>query len=231
MENGKRGAMFAVSALRAMSILCLVFFSPGLPSSASAQSPQEVQKISEQAIRRLDLQTKLPTGPEPQRMTLKLPPEALWVVIVIALGVLIYAFRDMLPFWRTGLRGGWGADETAPGDAAGRAPEVVLGAADELARDGRYVEAMHVLLLQALADMRRRLGEQFADSFTSREILRHTKLSAAGQGALRDIVERVEWTYFGQRPAAEADYQACRASFGALAQALRADERAESRAA
>ncbi len=93
---------------------------------------------------------------------------------------------------------------------------------------GRYVEAMHVLLLQALADMRRRLDEQFADSLTSREILRHTRLSAAGQAALRDIVERVEWTYFGQRPAAEADYQACRASFGTLAQALRADERAES---
>jgi hypothetical protein len=189
-----------------------------------------VQKIAEQVIRRLDLQSKLPTEPERPRMTLQLPPEVLWVVIAVALVVLLYTFRDMLPFWRRGLRGGWGADDSAPDDATGQRPEVVLGAADELARDGRYVEAMHVLLLQALAEMRRRLGE-FADSLTSREILRHARLSPAGAGALRDIVERVERTHFGLRPAAEADYQACRASFGALAQALRAAGAEESRAA
>ena len=52
-----------------------------------------------------------------------------------------------------------GASQTGP-----RTPEVVLGAADELAAQGRFVEAMHVLLLQALADIRRRLDEEFADS-------------------------------------------------------------------
>jgi hypothetical protein len=33
----------------------------------------------------------------------------------------------------------------------------------------------------------------------------------------------VEWTYFGQYPAALADYQACRASFNTLTQALHGD--------
>ena len=47
-----------------------------------------------------------------------------------------------------------------------------------------------------------------------------TKLSEAGRSSLRDIVNRVEWTYFGEHPAALADYVACRASFNALAQAL-----------
>ncbi len=77
---------------------------------------------------------------------------------------------------------GWTADESVPGDAAGRPPEVVLGAADELAAEGRFVEAMHVLLLQALADMRRRLDEQFADSLTSREILRACQAPGRGAG-------------------------------------------------
>jgi hypothetical protein len=80
-----------------------------------------------------------------------------------------------------------------------------------------------VLLLQGLADIRQGLDEQFADSLTSREILRHTKLSDTGRAALRDIVSRVEWTYFGDHPAALADYEACRASFNALVQALHGD--------
>jgi len=44
--------------------------------------------------------------------------------------------------------------------------------------------------------MRERLNEKFADSFTSREILRSTKLPQDGRNSLHDIVTRVEWTYF-----------------------------------
>src|SRR5262249_32243015 len=106
------------------------------------------------------------------------------------------------------------------GGAGAKPPEQVLAAADDLARQGRFVDAMHVLLLQGLADMRRHLGEQFAESFTSREILRSTKLSDAGREPLRDIITRVEWTYFGKHPAEREDYLACRASFDALAHAL-----------
>ena len=225
MHGRSAGRIFALHRLWALCLSASVL----VPPTASAQPAQEVQKTTEQVTRRLNLQTNLPTEPERPRMTLSLPPEALWVVIAVALGVLIYTFRDMLAFWGKGLRGSWDADDAARDDAARRTPEVVLGAADELAREGRYVEAMHVLLLQALADMRRRLGE-FADSLTSREILRHAKLSPAGQGALRDIVERVELTHFGLRPATAADYRACRASFGALAQALRSGGIHESQA-
>ena len=143
------------------------------------------------------------------------------MVIAIALGVLLYAFRDMVPILRLwGREGAWSADEAVTGEVEARAPAAVLGAADELAAEGRFVEAMHVLLLQGLADIRARLDEQFADSLTSREILRSTKLSEAGRSSLRDIVNRVEWTYFGEHPAALADYVACRTSFNALAQAL-----------
>jgi hypothetical protein len=191
-----------------------------LCAPAGAQTPQEVQTITEQVIRRLDLQTELPRTPEKLRFIIKLPAELLWVVVAIALGALLYAFRDMIPILRPRRHGGWGGDEDELGAAGAAAPAAVLGAADNLAAQGRFVEAMHVLLLQGLADIRRRLDEQFADSLTSREILRSTKLSEAGRIPLRDIVDRVELTYFGQRPAALADYQACRASFDALTQAL-----------
>ena len=147
------------------------------------------------------------------------------MIIAIAIGILLYTFRDMIPILRAQRGGTWGDDEATPEKGKARAPAAVLGAADELAAAGRFVEAMHVLLLQSLADIRARLDEQFADSLTSREILRSTKLTDAGRAALRDIVGRVEWTYFGEYPAALADYEACRASFNALVQALHGDAR------
>jgi hypothetical protein len=185
----------------------------------AAQTPQEVQRTADESIRRLDLQTVLPHEPEKLRFNIQLPAEALWLVIAIALGVLLYAFRDMIPIWR-GRGGAWTGPEDVAGSVEARTPAVVLGAADDLAAEGRFVEAMHVLLLQGLADIRQGLDEQFADSLTSREILHSTRLSEAGRVALRDIVTRVEWTYFGEHPAALADYVACRASFNALVQAL-----------
>jgi hypothetical protein len=187
---------------------------------AAAQSPQQVERIATDAIKRLDLQTELPKEPERPRFNIKLPSEVLWVVIAIALGVLLYTFKDMIPILRAQQGGAWSGEDTEAGEVVARPPAQVLGAADELAAQGRYVEAMHVLLLQGLADIRARLEEQFADSLTSREILRSTKLSDAGRSSLRDIVNRVEWSYFGEHPAGEPDYVACRSSFNALAQAL-----------
>ena len=215
-----RHSVFAVrnlvSAIR-YSLLALVLFCGPL----AAQSPQEVQKTAEQAIRKLNLQTTLPRDPEKPRFNFQMPGEVLWLVIIVALGVLIYAFRDYIPIWRWGQGAAWTPDEAAAAGAEARAPTAVLGAADDLAAEGRFVEAMHVLLLQGLADIRAGLDEQFADSLTSREILRSsTRLSEAGRASLRDIINRVEWTYFGEHPAALPDYEACRASFNALIQAL-----------
>jgi len=187
-----------------------------------AQTPQEAKQAAEQAIRRLGLQTELPREPEAAPFRLRLPPETAWLMAAIGVGLLIYMFRDMLPVFGFAARGGWTPEADAAAGAAAKTPETVLAAADDLARQGRFVDAMHVLLLQGLADIRRHLDEQFADSLTSREILRSTKLSEQGRGSLRDIISRVEWTYFGEHPAGAADYAACRSSFDALAHALRA---------
>jgi hypothetical protein len=211
-----RNLLFAIR----YSLFAICLLSTALCLPLAAQTPQEVQRTAEQAIRKLDLQTTLPREPERPSFSIQLPAEALWLVIVVALGVLLYAFRDLIPIWRWGQGGAWTSDDAVPGGVEARAPAAVLGAADDLAAEGRFVEAMHVLLLQGLADIRQGLDEQFADSLTSREILRSTRLSQAGRASLRDIINRVEWTYFGEHPAALPDYVACRASFNALVQAL-----------
>ena len=183
-----------------------------------AQTPQQIQQLADQAIRRLDLQTNFPVVPEPIRIAF--PPELLWIVIGIALAIMLYSFRDLIPILRSSRGDNWMPEDTIGGGGKAGSPAAALGAADELAAQGRFVEAMHVLLLQGLAAIRAGLDEEFADSLTSREILRRARLSDAGRGSLRDIVNRVEWTYFGQYPAALADYEACRTSFNTLTQAL-----------
>jgi hypothetical protein len=185
-----------------------------------AQETPDAQTLAEQAIHRLDLQTELRREPEPSGFHFSLPAETLYLAVIVGVAVLLYAFRDMIPILRSGRGGVWDDDEAGSLQTGPRAPEVVLGAADELAAQGRFVEAMHVLLLQALAEIRRRLDEEFADSMTSREILYSKRLSDALRRPLREVVARVEWSYFGEHPAARDDYLACRASFGALTQAL-----------
>ena len=185
----------------------------------AAQSPQDVQQLADQAIRRLDLQTTFPVVPELPRL-FSLPAEVLWIVIGVAAAVMLYAFRDLIPMLRSPQGDDWMSEEAFGGGGKAGSPAAALGAADELAAAGRFVEAMHVLLLQGLAAIRSGLDEEFADSLTSREILRRARLPDLGRTSLRDIVSRVELTYFGQYPAALADYEACRASFNTLTQAL-----------
>ena len=195
------------------------------PRPLAAQAPADVQKLAREASQRLHLQTEFPREPEkPSVTTFKLPPEFLWLVIAAGLGLLLYL---LLPLLRArGGEGGeqaWIAEDGGAGSQAEGPPAAALGTADELAAQGRFVDAMHVLLLQGLAEIRRRHhDQQFADSLTSREILCTARLSEAGRASLRDIIDRVEWTYFGEHPAAPGDYAACRSSFNVLAQALRA---------
>jgi len=189
--------------------------------SGATQAQRDIPSTAEDVIRRLDLQTQVPQEPEPVHFKLQLPSEVLWVVVALALAVLLYSLRDLVPLFALRAEESPNADESTSAGIAGNDPTMVLAAADELAAQGRYVEAMHALLLRGLADIRARLDEPFADSLTSREILRSTWLPQGARESLRDVVGRVEWTYFGERPAGHEDYVACRTSFNALEQVLR----------
>jgi len=186
-----------------------------------AQSHDAVEKATKDTLRQLDLQLELPRGIEPFRANFQLPQEVVWVALICAAALILYSFRDLIPLWNGQTANGWDTQAAESGEALLDQPTQALRAADELGREGRFVEAMHMLLIQSLADIRQYLGEQFADSLTSREILRGVRLPVEGRASLHDIVSGVELTYFGGRPATAADYTACRYSFESLRQALR----------
>lgn len=180
-------------------------------------------------IRELGLQDNMPDG------TLKPPPKPLiddrwlpsmeqarfllWAAVIAGILVLAYSLRDSLPLLDRSRRIVAANDGLKPGSIPAAMREAQVEA-DELARLGRFVEAMHVLLLQSLAEMRRRLNIRFADSLTSREILHRVELPEAGRISLGSIIQQVERTYFGHQGADEADYRACRQNFDALTLAL-----------
>src|SRR5262245_56583618 len=95
------------SPVRRTPLFVLIVVSGFLAGSLAAQTPQEVQRTAEQAIHRLDLQTELPREQETLLFSIKLPAETLWLVIAVALGVLIYSFRDMIPVLRRTRGGAW----------------------------------------------------------------------------------------------------------------------------
>jgi hypothetical protein len=190
---------------------------------APAVQRERVERAVKDSIRSLDLQTELviDTSKSFQTSPFRIPQEVLWAALALAAALLLYAMREQIMNLFRPAKTGWeppppGASEVKIGSETD-----ALAAADRLSREGNFVEAMHVLLLHSLSEIRRQLGERFADSLTSREILRVARLTAVARTALRDIVGAVERTHFGAYPAREGDYAACRQNFAVLQHALR----------
>ena len=90
-------------------------------SHLAAQTPQEVQQLADQAIRRLDLQTNFPVVPELPRLP-SLPAEVLWIVIAVALAVLLYVFRDLIPILRSSRGEDWMSEDAIGGGGKAGSP-------------------------------------------------------------------------------------------------------------
>jgi hypothetical protein len=192
-----------------------------LSGPVSAQSPDRVERAVQDSIRSLGLQTELPGKVEPLKtLKIPIPEEVVWLALICVAALIAYSLRDTLRIRLGWTKSGW--ETPIDGDAVATAGEIDgLAAADRLSSEGRFVDAMHMLLLQSLADIRRQPGEQFADSLTSREILRGARLTSPALTSLRDIIAAVERTYFGGYPAEHSDYAACRRSFEVLRSTLR----------
>lgn len=93
--------------------------------------------------------------------------------------------------------------------------------AEALARQGRYGEAIHLLLLRAIRAMTRVSDVRVARSLTSREILDGVRLPDSCRPPLGNMIRAVEATHFGGQPAGQADYDSFVSSYRRFADELR----------
>jgi hypothetical protein len=93
------------------------------------------------------------------------------------------------------------------------------------AREGDYTLAMHSLLLKSLAEYAKREGDKIKISYTSRELLPILPLSKDEDSALRDLVQKVEITYFGNYLPSEKDWLLSKETFDRLISAIRRNKR------
>jgi hypothetical protein len=184
-----------------------------MPTSPPGTS--NIDAAADQVLHTLGAQRDLPRVPvEPiswfEHLHIQLPDVSLFFILTLCAGILtttLYRLRRGKTGWTL---------PTPDAAAAGENPMAHLQEADQHAAAGRLVEAMHELLLQALSDIRRHAGTRLDASLTSREILHQAPLPPEARDALATIISRVEWTYFGLRPATDSAWQECRAQFTRL---------------
>lgn len=82
-----------------------------------------------------------------------------------------------------------------------------------LANQGRYSDAIHLLLLQLLIQLRRERLIQLTQSRTSREILRTGDLPPERKSGLATLIGAVEFCHFGGRPAGALLFENCLAAY------------------
>ena len=196
-------------------------------STRSERTSSDPAALVHRLVDDLNLQTKMPGDGKADEtlsdVNLRIlgATTILWVAVAFALLLVLYAARVYVPGFSR-------RDKTKVEVAAEQAQSVQSAErmaqtgdeADELAASGRIAEAMHLLLLRSLVELRRRLGISFADSLTSREILARLTLPEDGRQALGDLIRRVEFAHFGAKPSAPEDYEACRASYERLIAAM-----------
>lgn len=140
-----------------------------------------------------------------------LPPGGLvWALLAVAI-VIAMAWGA-----RQALRARKGADaEPVPVAAEARrpAPRALrigpLTDVEDLARAGRYGEAIHLLLLHLFAALQRRPATAPAPAHTPREVLSRTRLASEARAALGVLVQAAEVIHFGGRQAGREDYENC----------------------
>jgi hypothetical protein len=216
LSQGSWVEMLAGLIALAVIVWCVV---PALAKS----TPEAVGKAVERVYDARDYQTEMPQE-EPVEVfkPLVIPDFAKEIIRIVMITLLVvggllllFFLVNSLPTLRERLK------RRAAGDAEiGATPiasdadrerlEIALSEADRLAREGAHGEALHLLLLYCLNEMRRRFGLGLPPSLTSREILGLSVLPEIRRIGLSVIVSAVEVSHFGGRAADETTYQLCR---------------------
>jgi hypothetical protein len=188
---------------------------------AAAASPDAIRERTAEILSGSSYQTTLPDEPMPQGLELPpLGPLATLLRILFWAGLAVLAVLAIT--WLVRRLGGLVRDAEAPAPPSPPRADVgrrQLGAAEALAAEGRFGDAIHVLLLDTLEALSR--AARLAPSLTSREIVAGVTLPVRARDALSGLVGAVEVSWFGGAEPGEADYRLCVDRFHAFLETYR----------
>jgi hypothetical protein len=144
----------------------------------------------------------------------------LWIAAGIIVAWVVYSIvrQYWRPFWRKRKdepRTDWPqAEPWRPAQAAARQ---LLAEADALAAEGRYSEAVHLILLRSIEEIDARRPRLLRRALTSREIGALTDLPFAARPAFARITRAVERARFAGLPVDAAEFARCRGDYEAFA--------------
>lgn len=95
--------------------------------------------------------------------------------------------------------------------------QALLGEADRLAAEGRFGEAVRILLHRSIEDMEKAFPAAIVPSMTSREISTVEHLSAQGRATFTKIAQAVERSLFAGRALSADTYADCRRAYESFA--------------
>lgn len=142
-----------------------------------------------------------------------------WIGLALVAGLILYAIgREILrlraPTPKPEAPATASAAEWRPDPDAARD---LLSEADRLAREERYAEAVHLLLLRSVADIETRQPRALRVSLTTREIAALPALPETGRSAFALIGRVVEESLFGRAAVSAATFAECRRAYEAFA--------------
>jgi hypothetical protein len=138
-----------------------------------------------------------------------------WAAIALLVGLILYfVARELLRHYRKEASGGKAPDDVIPDwrPPVARA-RALLSDADRLAAEGRYAEAIHLLLFRSIEEIDAKRPHAVKPALTSRDILDLQALPSVARPSLSRLVTTVEWSFFGGRPVGPADFSACRRAY------------------
>jgi hypothetical protein len=143
-----------------------------------------------------------------------------WAGVIFGIALILYMIVTEL-IRRQPRRRARATSEAAPPKPQYRpAParaQALLGEADRLAAEGRYSEAVRVLLLRSIEDIERAFAMIIGPGLTAREIGLLDRLSPQGREVFAGIARAVETSLFGGRPLGADDFARCRDAYASFA--------------
>ena len=136
-----------------------------------------------------------------------------WIILGLLTLFILYRlavrFLGWSPAWR---RRSAEEDESAwvPEQSVARR---LLEEADALAQQGRFPEAVHLLLFRSVEDIDRRRPGLLRPALTSRDITALPDLPAKPRDAFKRIAMTVERSVFALRPIGDRDWKDCRQAY------------------